>query len=168
LPEGEENSLPIFACFALESRNQGDQCRKMPMPDYTDDDALDDEYSMMQDDQDESDNSDNFDNFDPARYLRKRRGERTYDNAEAEADVAGDGELPGYRARRSGAVGSRSRERSAFDPTVDRDQGVLRLLLGGLGPNLRVIVLSLGCFVILLCIGACGLAILAVNALTSR
>jgi hypothetical protein len=131
------------------------------MPDYTDDDALDDEYSMMQDDEDEDDD---FNNFDPARYLRKRRGGRTYGNVDAEPGVAGDDDLIGYRARRSGAA----RGRLPVIDAADREPGMLQLLLGGLGPNLRTIVFGLGCFVVLLCIGACALALWAINTLANR
>ncbi len=133
------------------------------MPEYTDDDARDDEYSMIQDDEDEDDD---FNNFDPARYLRKRRGGRSYGNTEAEAAAAaGDDDLAAYRARRSGTA--RGRPMPVIDG-VDRDPGILQLLLGGLGPNLRTIVFGLGCFVVALCIGACGLALWAANALANR
>ncbi len=136
------------------------------MPEYTDDDALDDEYSMIQDDEDESDD---FNNFDPARYLRKRRGGRTYGNVEAESDVAdADDDPAGYRARQSGAPRKRSRDRLPVIDATDREPGMLQLLLGGLGPNLRTIVFGLGCFVVALCIGASGLALWVANTLSNR
>ncbi len=129
-----------------------------------DEDALNDEFSMMQDDED-----DDFNNFDAARYLRKRRGGRTYGDPNAADDLTGDDDYatPGYSSRRSGSTARRRSQMPIIDAEAN-DPGPLQLIFGGMEPGIRMAVIGIGCFAIIFCIGACGLAIWVISTLANR